>query len=204
MSVLSSKTVLEMIRSGEIYFSPLFTPEQVGSVSIDLRMGNLALIVRGSGLSHVDPSSYRGSGEHFKEQTRRQKYERHEFTFHQPLLLHPGMLALVPTLEWVKLPRVVKGVVTARSSWAREGLSIATANFIGPGYNGIITLELSNLGAIPLALYPGMRIAQIAFYKVEKPSRAPKASYFNFSFEPIEGNIVRDDEPFIPVPKPRS
>lgn len=199
MAVLSSRTVLKMIRRGTLYLSPLFTAEQVGPVSIDLRMGNLALIVRGSGLSHVDPKTYKKSDKHSQEQSRRQKYERHEFTFHQPLLLHPGMLALVPTLEWIKLPKSVKGVVTARSSWAREGLNIATANFIGPGYNGIITLELSNLGAIPITLYPGMRIAQIAFYKVAKPNRVPKASYFNFSFEPVEGEITRHDEPFIPL-----
>src|SRR5882757_5302327 len=155
------------MKMGDLLLSPLLSLQQIGPVSIDLRIGNLALLVKGSGLSHVDPSHYKVAAKdaHTLEQSRRQKFERVEFMFGQRLLLHPGALALVPTLEWIKLPMDIKGVVTARSSWAREGLNIATANFINPGYNGIITLELSNFGEIPIALYPGLRIAQIAFYQ---------------------------------------
>jgi dCTP deaminase len=203
MAVLDRNRILTLIERGELIFSPLLTLDQVGSVSIDLRIGNLALVVRASGLSHVDPAQYKkrkNNDDHAIEQSRMQKFERHEFMFEQRLLLHPGALTLVPTLEWVKLPLFIKGVVTARSSWAREGLQIATANFIDPGYSGIITLELANLGQIPIALYAGLRIAQISFYEVS--ARVPrKASQFNLSFEPRMGDISAGDEAFIPDPK---
>lgn len=154
---------------------------------------------RARGLSHVDPRRHSAnSTEHEIEEGRRQKLERHEIPFDEEFLLHPGMLALVPTLEWIVLPQDIQGVVTARSSWAREGLNIATATFIGPGYCGIITLELSNLGQIPIALFPGMRIAQIAFLEIgKKYDKNPKRSQFSLSFEPQAGDISRDDDAFI-------
>lgn len=206
MSVLSSGRILELIRLGDLHVSPLLSMQQIGPASVDLRMGNLALIARARGLSHVEPQRYPDSteeGEHRLEQERRQKLERHEIPFRRQLLLHPGTLTLVPTLEWVKLPSYLKGVVTARSSWAREGLNIATATFINPGYVGIITLELANLGQIPIAVYPGLRIAQIAFYEVDDAGREhlPRTSksQFHLSFEPHSGEITRGDNAFIPV-----
>ncbi len=201
MTVLSSKAVLRLMRKGELYVSPILDAKtQIGPVSIDLRLGHVGLFVRASGLSHVDPRNYLAEehDEQARERSRRQKFSRFEFTFDQALLLHPGSLTLVPTLEWVHLPMNLKGVVTARSSWAREGLNIATANFINPGYNGIITLELANLGQIPIALYPGMRIAQIAFYEVDGEFGQGRASQFNMSFEPRGGEIAQGDEAFIP------
>src|SRR5690606_19294457 len=112
--------------------------------AVDLRLGTVAFMVRARGLSHVDPRAYAGETGHDEERQQRQKLERHEIPFRQQFLLHPGTLVLVPTFEWVALPNDLQGVVTARSCWAREGLNIATATFIGPGYRGIITLELSN------------------------------------------------------------
>jgi dCTP deaminase len=199
--VLSSKEILQMMRHGKLYVSPILDPEeQIGPVSIDLRLGHVALFVRASGLSHVDPQNYESQqdDEQVRERRQRQKFSRYEFTFAERLLLHPGSLTLVPTLEWVQLPTNLKGVVTARSSWAREGLNIATANFINPGYNGIITLELANLGHIPIQLYPGMRIAQIAFHTVRRPVKGAPTSQFDMSFEPRGGEIAKYDEPFLP------
>lgn len=201
MAVLSSQQVLKLIGKRKVYLSPILDPEeQIGPVSIDLRLGHVALFVRASGLSHIDPKNYEKSNQQdqLRERLLRQKFARSEFTFSDPLLLHPGSLTLVPTLEWIQLPIDIKGVVTARSSWAREGLSIATANFINPGYNGIITLELANLGHIPIQLYPGLRIAQIAFYKIDKPNPRVRRGQFNLSFEPRGGEISRFDEPFLP------
>jgi dCTP deaminase len=207
MTVLSSQQVLTLIRQRKLYLSPILDPaEQIGPVSIDLRLGHVALFVRASGLSHVDPRNYESSSDQdqVRERRLRQKFARSEFTFADPLLLHPGSLTLVPTLEWIQLPNNIKGVVTARSSWAREGLSIATANFINPRYNGIITLELANLGHIPIQLYPGLRIAQIAFYKVDKPNSWVKRGQFDMSFEPKGGEISRFDEPFLPLATERT
>lgn len=199
MAVLSSREVLRLIRKGELYLSPILHEKQIGPISIDLRLGHVALFVRAAGLSHVDPRNYtkNNQDEWQKEQGDKQKFARSEFTFGDRLLLHPGSLTLVPTLEWIKLPLNIKGIVTARSSWAREGLNIATANFINPGYNGIITLELANFGHIPIALYPGIRIAQIAFYDVDEPVPMKQHGQFDMSFEPRAGNIGENDEAFL-------
>jgi dCTP deaminase len=203
LSVLAKSEILKRIGEQNLVVSPILSGGQIGASSIDLRLGNVFLMVRARGLSHVDPSQFTRSAkaddDHTWELARKQKHERHEVPFKSWFLLHPGMLALVPTLEWVKLPSTLQGIVTARSSWAREGLSIATATLINPGYKGVITLELANLGQIPIRLYPGLRIAQIAFHKLSKPAeKKDLGSQFDMAFEPIEGDIVRGDEPFCP------
>jgi len=98
----------------------------------------------------------------------------------------------------MRLPANLLGTVTARSTWAREGLSIATATLIEPSYEGIATLELANLGQIPIALYPGLRIAQIAFSEVIGDTKRPNQSQFKLSFEPSQGDIAKRDGAFIP------
>lgn len=206
MSVLSKADILARIATGELVIAPILKPEiQFGRASVDLRLGTMASIVRGSGLSHVDPKSYisrKTTEEHVLEQGRRRKLEHVSVPFGLPIILHAGSLILVPTLEWVKLPRDLTGVVTARSSWAREGLSIATATFINPCYNGIITLELSNLGQVPIVLYPGMRPAQIALHHINvehaESCTTGTASQFDLSFESLAGDITKNDEDFIP------
>ncbi len=203
MSALVKNAILQSIAEGQLVISPILSAKQLGASSVDLRLGNVFLMVRARGLSDVDPGRFAYSddaiSDHALQQARRQKHERYEAPFGHKFLLHPGMLALVPTLEWIKLPPNLQGIVTARSSWAREGLSIATASLIHPGYKGVITLELANLGQIPLGLYPGLRIAQIAFYSLNEAAKAEDmGSRFNMAFEPGEGNVAHGDECFLP------
>lgn len=191
-----------MIRKKELAVTPLLSPDQIGTTSIDLRMGNVALMARARGSSHVDPALAKSDPSqlpYLAEMRRQQKHERYELPFGAELLLHPGALALVPTLEWVRLPDTLMGEVTARSTWAREGLSIATATLIEPGYEGIVTLELANLGQIPIALYPGLMIAQIAFSQVTGREARPGEGQFKGSFAPWQGDLAKESElPFLP------
>jgi len=207
MSALSRSSLIKRLNQGDLVVSPILkSDEQIGGSSIDLRMGAVVLVSRAGAQSHLDPSFYKknsnDSSGHSSIETKKQKHERFDIPFNDSFLLHPGMLALVPTYEWVVLPYDLQGVVTARSSWAREGLNIATATIINPGYKGIITLELANFGEIPIRLYPGLRLAQIAFYelKCEKPDADKQLteSQFDMSFEPSGGDISAGDEPFIP------
>lgn len=203
MGVLTKREIVSRITNGEIVVSPILDAKQIGTASVDLRLGTTALLVRGSDLSHVDPKAYASAehkGPYDLEQRRRRKLERVSVPFDSQLMLHAGGVVLVSTLEWVRLPKDLSGVVTARSSWAREGLSIATATFINPCYNGIITLELSNLGQIPIALYPGLRLAQLAFYAMDAEMAedcGTNRSQFDLSFEPGAGRLTAGDEPFI-------
>jgi dCTP deaminase len=219
MTVLGRGELIARMRSTAIkkklVISPILSKGQIGAGSVDLRMGNVVLMVRARGSSHVDPADASNIGS-FGEQEPggeskdadnalndaevglHQKHERYEIPFDQKFLLHPGSLALVPTLEWIKLPRDIIGTVTARSTWAREGLSIATATLIEPNYEGIVTLELANLGQIPITLYPGLRIAQIALAFVKGKTRRTDESQFKLSFEPRQGEISKGDGDFIP------
>jgi dCTP deaminase len=201
--VLGRSELVARLQNKTLVISPILSEDQIGAASVDLRMGTVALMVRARGASHVDPSDSKKTTQqgipHDIEIGRQQKHERYEIPFKTRFLLHPGSLALVPTLEWVSLPGDLLGTVTARSTWAREGLSIATATLIEPSYHGIITLELSNLGQIPIALYPGLRIAQIALIVVDGDARRPSRGQFELSFEPKQGTIAsKDDFPFIP------
>jgi dCTP deaminase len=203
MTVLGREEIIKSLQNKRLIVSPLLSSEQLGAASIDLRMGNVVLMVRARGSSHVDPGFAKATAQSGKRHDaaldRHQKHERYDVPFKTRFLLHPGSLALVPTLEWVKLPSDIIGTVTARSTWAREGLSIATATLIEPGYQGIVTLELANLGQIPIALYPGLRIAQIAFAVVDGDTERPDRSQYDLSFEPSQGSIAKpDDFAFIP------
>ena len=203
MSVLGRSEIITRLRSGSLIVSPILYSDQVGAASVDMRMGNVVLVVRSRGESHVDPiiakSNAQDASSHKGELGKQQKHQRYDIPFKSKFLLHPGSLALVPTLEWVKLPNDLIGIVTARSTWAREGLSIATATLIEARYQGIVTLELANLGEIPIALYPGMSLAQIAFSVVEGDTARPGRGQFEFSFEPSQGKIVSSsDRNFVP------
>jgi dCTP deaminase len=202
MAALGKKALLDRLSKGELVVSPILSEDQVGGSSIDLRMGTVVLMARAGRLSHVDPAAYRTPQDHKVIESKKQKHERFDVPFKESFLLHPGSLALVPTLEWVAIPSSLQGIVTARSSWAREGLNIATATIINPGYRGIVTLELANFGEIPIRLYPGLRIAQIALYELirlegeQDRDKDPK-SQFDLAFEPEAGNIASKDGKFI-------
>jgi dCTP deaminase len=206
VSVLARRDILSKMAGGELVITPILdSANQIGDDAVDLRLGTMAAIIRGSGQTSVDPKVYIEDavrGDHAREERKRRKLEHVSVPFGEALVLHAGSLILVPTFEWIRLPHDVKGVVTARSSWGREGLGVATAAFIHPCYNGVITLELTNFGQIPIVLYPGMRIAQVAFYQVDKaePCDPAKFSQFAMSFEAAAGNITKGDEGFIPPP----
>lgn len=204
MAALSRSAIVRALTEEKLVVSPILSAKQIGASSVDLRMGNLALVARAGAQSHVDPVDHLSNkAAHISTVRRQQKHSRYDIPFGKTFLLHPGALALVPTLEWVKLPQTLQGVVTARSSWAREGLNIATATIVNPGYTGIITLELANFGQIPIKLYPGLRLAQIAFYRLEVADAQADAAHlggtfkFNGHFEPSAGNIAQDDEVFL-------
>lgn len=203
MAALSRSAILASLAQGKLVVSPLLSDKQVGPSSIDLRMGTVVLMARAGRQSHVDPAAYLLPHEHKGIEKRQQKHERFDVALKDAFLLHPGALALVPTLEWVSLPDNLQGIVTARSSWAREGLNIATATIINPRYRGIITLELANFGEIPIQLSPGLRIAQLALYDLRKSAEhAPeddkhRDGQFDLAFEPEAGNIAKEDGKFI-------
>ena len=129
MTVLGRGDIIECIRSHKLVISPTLSKDQIRSV--DLRMGNIVLMVRARQASHVDPVALKRASrtqDHLGEASRQQKHERYEIPFRTKFLLHPGSLALVPTFEWLQLPPRFAWDCSRRGRvGAREGLSIATA-----------------------------------------------------------------------------
>ena len=95
----------------------------------------------------------------------------------QAFILHPGEFVLGSTAERIKLPTDLVGRLEGKSSLGRLGLLIhSTAGFIDAGWDGHVTLELSNIATLPITLYPGMKIGQISFLAMTTPADNPYGS----------------------------
>ena len=100
----------------------------------------------------------------------------------EPFILHPGEFVLGSTYEFVKLPDNIAARLEGKSSLGRLGLvTHSTAGFVDPGFNGHVTLELSNMATLPIKLWPGMKIGQLCFFQLSSPSEIPygSAKYLN-------------------------
>ena len=92
-------------------------------------------------------------------------------------VLHPGEFALGSTWEYVKLDASIAARLEGKSSLGRLGiLTHSTAGFIDPGFEGHITLELSNVSTLPVKLWPGMKIGQMCFFQLSSPAEHPYGS----------------------------
>lgn len=92
----------------------------------------------------------------------------------KPLIVHPREFLLGTTTEKFKIPDDLVAQLMGRSSIGRLGIIVhATAGFIDPGFEGYVTLEMTNVANIPIALYPGMRIGQVSFTRLSTPAKNP-------------------------------
>lgn len=95
----------------------------------------------------------------------------------EPFVLHPGEFVLGATLERIGLSDDLVGRLEGKSSLGRLGLLIhSTAGFIDAGFDGHVTLELSNVATLPITIYPGMPIGQLAFFELDAPAEHPYGS----------------------------
>jgi dCTP deaminase len=157
MSTLTRTEILERFTAPHprrLTVSPILSGKQLGDASIDLRIGNQFIIFRRHTQGLIDPFEESRVALHRFQ-------ERRVVRFRGKFVLHPGVLALAATFEYVQLPSDVEGQVEGRSSWARLGLQIATATCVEPGFSGVITFELANVGNMPLKIHPGVRMAQL-------------------------------------------
>jgi dCTP deaminase len=146
--------------------TPILDPdEQFGPAAVDVRLGpDLIVARRASGAVAFDAADVD------EVETRLGDYQQYiRRPFGSAVYLQPGDFALARTLEQVRLPDDIAAEAIGRSSWGRLGLVIATATLIQPGFIGTVTLELANLGNIPMVLYVGMRIAQLTFTQLTPP-----------------------------------
>lgn len=155
-----------------------------GAAAVDLRLGRWILGLRSARMSHLDVHS----------QTPTAKLGKmHYVPFGNTYYLHPRSFVLAVTLEWVRVPRDLAGYIVGKSSWGRRGLIIATAAGVHPGFTGCLTLELSNVGEIPIAIQPGMTICQLFLHTVlDTGARQADVSQFVGRRQPSLGHIEPD------------
>jgi dCTP deaminase len=95
----------------------------------------------------------------------------------EAFILHPGEFVLGSTREYVKLPNDLVARLEGKSSLGRLGLLIhSTAGYVDPGFEGHLTLELSNVANLPITIYPNMKIGQISFFKLTSEAENPYGS----------------------------
>jgi dCTP deaminase len=163
--VLSDVDIRRYIELGKIRISPELPPEQFGSCSIDFRLGSEFSIFEHSKHPFID----------VREKGAIQDLMR---SIHvkpgEPFVLQPREFALAITEESLELDDDVLGRLEGRSSLGRIGIIVhGTAGLFDPGWRGNATLELSNLGIMPVALYPGMRICSFTFEQLSSPVSMP-------------------------------
>jgi dCTP deaminase len=159
MTVLSDRTIKELLSSGRLGIDP-FDPEAVQPASVDLRLDHSFRTFRVTGRPYVDVR------EPVDDLTQVETIGEGE-----PFILQPHTFCLGSTIETVSLPDDIVARVDGKSSLGRLGLLVhATAGYVDPGWSGCLTLELSNQSQMPIALFVGMRIAQISFLQLTTPA----------------------------------
>lgn len=108
---------------------------------------------------------------------------RYYVPFSGKYVLHPRSFVLATTLEWVRLPKYLGATVTGKSSWGRRGLIIETAPGVHPGFSGCLALEVTNVGEIPIALWPGVEICQLALQRLDtNQERTPMTQFRGYRY----------------------
>lgn len=164
--ILSDKDIKKYINEGKIkiYPKPNFK-EQLGSASLDLRLGNEFRIFDHIKKPFIDIKNPKS----FKNITQLLKIKKGE-----PFVFQPGQFVLAVTLEEVSLADDIAARIDGRSSLGRLGIVVhSTSGHIDPGFIGKITLEIENIGMMPILLYPGTRICQLVFEKLSSPAQVP-------------------------------
>jgi dCTP deaminase len=163
--VLSDRTIREEIDAGRIALDP-FDASLIQPSSIDLRVDRKFRVFHNARYPFIDV-----------RQPQDDLTELIEMEGDEPFILHPGEFVLGQTLERVRLPDDIVARLEGKSSLGRLGLLIhSTAGFIDCGFEGNLTLELSNVANLPITIYHGMPIGQISFMRMDGPVERPYGS----------------------------
>jgi dCTP deaminase len=167
--ILSDADIERRLERGDLSIEPLADPDiQIQPASVDLRLGQEFLEFQRTNIPCIHPNSEQEVSEYVSET---------EVEADGEFVLHPGDFVLGTTVERVEIPHDLIAHVEGRSSLGRLAIVVhATAGLCDPGYEGQITLELSNLGAAPVSLTPGMRISQLTFTQLSSPAERPYGS----------------------------
>lgn len=161
------------------FLSILPPPQAIRGASIDLHLG------RWFSQPHQSRSTFFDFGE---DATNPSAFTAKEYfsPFGGEFVLHPGRFVLATTLEWIRLPANRAAYVTGKSNLGRRGLVIETAPGVHPHFSGCLTLEMTNLGEIPLKIRPGMKICQLFVHACGECPK-PDGGQFSAQIKPTFG-----------------
>ena len=163
--VLSDRTIKRLLDEGGIGIEP-YDESLLQPSSVDVRVDRFFRVFHNNRYPFIDV-----------KQEQEDLTDLVEIDADTPFMLHPGEFVLGSTLERVRLPDDLVARLEGKSSLGRLGLLIhSTAGFIDPGWDGHVTLELSNVANLPITIYPGMKIGQISFMQMTEPAMTPYGS----------------------------
>ena len=164
--ILSDRDIRKALDEGRIVLEPpVDLNVHLGSCSIDCRLGNTFMVFEHSRHSFIDPRHPQSIGEAMRTI---------EVADGEAFIMQAGDFALASTMESLELPDDLVARLEGRSSIARLGITVhSTAAVFEPGWRGTATMELSNLGRMAVALYPGMRICSFTFEQLSSPALVP-------------------------------
>ena len=162
--VLSDRTIRRLLDEGRIEIDP-YDESLLQPSSVDVRVDRYFRVFHNARYPFID---VREAQEDLTELVEVDS---------EPFILHPGEFVLGSTLERIRLPDDLVARLEGKSSLGRLGLLIhSTAGFIDPGWDGHVTLELSNVANLPITIYPGMKIGQVSFMQMTEPAATPYGS----------------------------
>ncbi|MDO5504021.1 MAG: dCTP deaminase [Actinomycetia bacterium] len=163
--LLSDRDIRSEIDNGRVVLDP-WEPGMIQPSSVDVRLDKYFRLFDNHKYAYIDPAQDQ------PDLTRLVEVDPQE-----GFVLHPGEFVLASTLETVTLPDDLAARVEGKSSLGRLGLlTHATAGFVDPGFSGHVTLELSNVATLPIMLWPGMKIGQLAFFRLSSAAENPYGS----------------------------
>lgn len=167
--ILSDRDIRQALADGRIRVSPTDGLERrIGPDGIDFRLGHTFLVFERNKQGYIDPR---------RPETAKGMTRQIDVKTGEPFIIHPHELVLASTLERLTLPDDLLGRLEGRSSMGRMGIIVhSTASVFHPGWDGTATMELGNLGVMPIALYPRMRICAFTFERMSSPVERPYGS----------------------------
>ncbi|MFA6038798.1 MAG: dCTP deaminase [Candidatus Peribacteraceae bacterium] len=188
--ILSDRDIKKALESGKVKIEGAGGESHIHASSMDLHLGNAFKLYEHSKFAILDPK---------KPETFTGNMRLITVAEGEPFIVQPGEFVLGVTQEKITVPDDLVVRVEGRSSLGRLGIIVhSTAGFVDPGFSGTITLEISNLNRLPVALYPGMRVCQIAFEQMSSPAETPyhskPGSKYQGQMLPEESRLDRDAE----------
>lgn len=162
--IIPDHEIRKLLQEGKLVIEPLDNPDiQIQPAGVDLMLGNEFRVFKITSTAYIDT-----------KQDNRDYTEKIVLDDNKPFVIHPGEFVLASVKEYIKMPDDLMGSVDGRSSLGRLGIAIHTTSAsINPGWEGKFILEITNMGRMPVALYPNMRIAKLTLHKLNSPSERP-------------------------------